>query len=289
MVLLRSLKSLATSFVSYKSYSTKAAAPLFQLKKTHNDSLLTVSFQSPPYNLYNTASLRDLEAQLAQELANPSVRLLVLESALPGMFSLGLDPGYILKTPTHEGRRDLFHALLSTFRRIYAAPVPTVAKIEGPCFAGGAVLALACDFRLMDSAKAKLSFSESKVGLPIPIFLSHILSKNISNNSHTRADFTVYGRAFDAEACKKLGFAVPENFTSTAEMDAYVVDRLGKASRLSRTILASTIKNLKDEDVKKIDEFLESKIGEMDPYLGNDFLGEGILAYVKQREPIWKH
>ena len=45
--------------------------------------------------------------------------------------------------------------------------VVCVSRAQGVAFAGGAVLALACDQRLF-SSKASVSFSEAKVGLPLP-------------------------------------------------------------------------------------------------------------------------
>ncbi|KAF8822141.1 enoyl-coa hydratase/isomerase family protein [Cardiosporidium cionae] len=55
-----------------------------------------------------------------------------------------------------------FHKLLA---RLLAFPVPLVAAINGHAFAGGAMIALACDFRLMSKARGFLCVNEVDIGL----------------------------------------------------------------------------------------------------------------------------
>ncbi|HVM45150.1 MAG TPA: enoyl-CoA hydratase/isomerase family protein, partial [Candidatus Thermoplasmatota archaeon] len=81
-------------------------------------------------------------------------------------FSAGLD----LKALPALERADMvafargFNAL---FRDVLAYPRPVVAAIDGPAMAGGAILALACDFRLV-GPRAKLAVTEVPVGIPFP-------------------------------------------------------------------------------------------------------------------------
>ncbi|QRW18088.1 enoyl-CoA hydratase/isomerase family protein [Rhizoctonia solani] len=52
--------------------------------------------------------------------------------------------------------------------RLLAFPIPTVAALNGHTFAGGYLLALACDYRVMTSGKAWACFNEIHFGAPLP-------------------------------------------------------------------------------------------------------------------------
>ncbi|MBV8199583.1 MAG: enoyl-CoA hydratase/isomerase family protein [Acidobacteria bacterium] len=91
---------------------------------------------------------------------------LVLSGA-PGMFSAGLDVPYLL-TLDREGIRGLWSAFYALLRGLAASPLPVVAAITGHSPAGGAVLALYCDLRVMAAGEFRIGLNEVRVGLPVP-------------------------------------------------------------------------------------------------------------------------
>lgn len=83
-------------------------------------------------------------------------------------FSAGLD---LFELPG-LGRKDFEDFLLRLNRMLLALftfPAPVVAAINGHAVAGGCLLALACDSRLMaDDESLKIGLSEIDLGLPLP-------------------------------------------------------------------------------------------------------------------------
>src|SRR3712207_1415367 len=98
------------------------------------------------------------------EAVTASDRALVLTGS-GSSFSAGVDLRRIL-----DGGRPytdkLLAALSRTFRAMFDHPRPTVAAVNGHAIAGGCVLALACDLRLMSAGR--IGLAELAVGVPFP-------------------------------------------------------------------------------------------------------------------------
>ena len=68
--------------------------------------------------------------------------------------------------------RPAMHAFITRFSetmlRVYAAPLPIIAAINGHAIAGGCVLALMCDRRFMVSEGGKIGLNEIQLGIGLP-------------------------------------------------------------------------------------------------------------------------
>jgi enoyl-CoA hydratase len=107
-----------------------------------------------------------IEGELAK-LESAGTPPLVLASSHPGIFCPGLDLRKVDGLPRQAMRSFMvrFNALL---RRVVSYPAPTVAALAGHAIAGGCLIALACDRRVMASWGARLGLSEINLGIPVP-------------------------------------------------------------------------------------------------------------------------
>lgn len=100
-------------------------------------------------------------------------RAVVLTGSGPA-FSAGVD----LFRVVEGGRRYLegfLPALTQGLHALFTFPRPMVAAINGHSIAGGAVLACACDARLMARGSGRVGVPELKVGVPYPTLALEVL------------------------------------------------------------------------------------------------------------------
>jgi len=131
----------------------------------HADGLRELCLARPPANALDPP----LVAALAEAVAaapRAGVRAVVL-SARPKMYSGGLDVPALLALDRVAMERFLGD-FLGLLRAIATSPVPIVAAITGHAPAGGAVLAIHCDYRVMAAGDFRIGLNEVAVGLPLP-------------------------------------------------------------------------------------------------------------------------
>jgi len=118
-------------------------------------------------------------------------------------FSNGFDFPNILKNPT------FFSNTCSPFlARLLTFPIPTIAAINGHCFAAGMMLALACDYRVMtDGSKrnAWLSMNEIHFGSPWPLSFIALLHAKVSD-SRLHRKIALEGHRFTPQEALQAGF-----------------------------------------------------------------------------------
>jgi len=65
------------------------------------------------------------------------------------------------------GMTDFFGQFIGLYETVYQFPKPVVAALSGHTFAGGALLALACDFRIMAEGDFGFALNEIDLGLAL--------------------------------------------------------------------------------------------------------------------------
>ena len=90
-------------------------------------------------------------------------------------------------------------------KRFLVLPCPTVAAVNGHAFAGGAFMALSCDYRIMREDRGWFSVSEVDVGVPIPAPMMGILQGKLPAN--TARDAVLIGKRYTADEAIAAGIA----------------------------------------------------------------------------------
>ncbi|MCB1007608.1 MAG: enoyl-CoA hydratase/isomerase family protein [Acidobacteria bacterium] len=167
----------------------------------HDGGVRELRLARPPVNALDPALVRTLIDALA-EAPRAGARSLVLSSAQPGLFSAGLDvPALLALDRTAMG--DFLTDFFALMRGLAASPIPTVAAISGHSPAGGAVLAIHCDYRVMAAGAFKIGMNEVQVGLPLPESIHMVLARVVGVRQAERLG--TFGLLISADEAAAIG------------------------------------------------------------------------------------
>jgi 3-hydroxyacyl-CoA dehydrogenase / enoyl-CoA hydratase / 3-hydroxybutyryl-CoA epimerase len=132
------------------------------------DHVCILSFDRPnsSANVFDKATLLELNNHLTYILRNSALRGVVLTSAKKSIFVAGADLTQLAKSTTPDELKELVELGQSVFNRLAHVSVPTIAAIHGACLGGGFELCLACDYRIASSDKVtKIGLPETQLGI----------------------------------------------------------------------------------------------------------------------------
>jgi methylglutaconyl-CoA hydratase len=217
-----------------------------------------------------------------QETAAGSARALVLTGAQDA-FCSGLDISVLRamngKSPL-EYRADA-ERIARLFVTLYELPIPTIAAVHGPAIAGGAGLALLCDFTLA-TPEAKFGFTEARIGF-VPALVSAFLALQIGGK-HAR-NLLLTGSIVNAAEAHRIGLV--NEIVSHAELPARVDALAATLLANSPQSLAATKRLLIAQNKPWLDAALAAALEANALSRDTDDFREGVTAFLEKRKPNW--
>ena len=164
-------------------------------------SLAVLRLNKARGNAIDENLVRELHA-LARELdADDGVRGVLLASGHPKLFCPGLD----LVTLFEYDRASMERFMASFFDMVLALcglRAPLVAALSGHAVAGGCVLALSADYRVLRRG-AQIGLNEVKVGLPLPWSVAMLLKASVPPPALVRV--ALFGLNFTDDEAVAMG------------------------------------------------------------------------------------
>ncbi|MCL4246163.1 MAG: enoyl-CoA hydratase/isomerase family protein, partial [Candidatus Dadabacteria bacterium] len=181
--------------------------------------------------------------------SDDSVRAVVLTGS-GSFFSFGFDiPGFM------DYPKDAFRLFVTAFsglvKYIFGFPKPVVAAINGHAVAGGCVLALTCDRRIMVSGKPRIALNELTLGVTIFTSIAEMLRFTVGARNAQRLLYS--GKMCSAEDALAVGLvdeAPPaEEFEAAVASAASSLAAVsGDAFRTAKNLLRKRILGRIDRD-----------------------------------------
>lgn len=125
---------------------------------------------------FNAEFFDSLESCLDEVEVAPTPRALVT-AASGKHWSIGLDLDWL--ATQGEGVQDFIARMHELLARVLEMGVPTVAALQGHTFAGGAMLALAHDQRVMRSDRGYFCLPEVDINIPFTVGMSTLIAARL--------------------------------------------------------------------------------------------------------------
>ena len=164
--------------------------------------LVELKLARAPVNALDPTLCNDLRTALAEAIAGGAQGIVL--SGGPKVFSAGLDVPFLLSLG--EDRAALLSAWSAFFdaaRALVESPVPVAAALAGHAPAGGCVLALCCDYRVMADGPYRIGLNETQVGLVAPEGIQYLMRRVVG--LHRAERLLVGGEMVDSAQAHAFG------------------------------------------------------------------------------------
>jgi enoyl-CoA hydratase/carnithine racemase len=228
-----------------------------------HDDILELRLARPPVNALDAGLIRALRDAI-EAAPRDGARGLIL-SGRGGMFSGGLDVPSLLQLD-RAGMAQVWRDLFGTCAALARSPIPTVAAITGHSPAGGAVLSIFCDYRIMARGAYRIGLNEVQVGLTVPEPIQRGLRRLVG--SYRAERLMVAGAMLDSEQALAVGFVDElvdvDHVTARAqiwlrELLAFPPLAMSQTRRIARADLADSFD---EETLFNVDAYVDGWFGD---------------------------
>ncbi|HEY6843616.1 MAG TPA: enoyl-CoA hydratase/isomerase family protein, partial [Thermoanaerobaculia bacterium] len=164
-----------------------------------SDGILTLRLAHKKASALDLELCNAIQREFESAAESSEVRAIVL-TGTGSIFSAGVD----LPRLVDSGRKyvqDFVEALDSAFRAMFLFPKPAIAAMNGHSIAGGAVMAFACDYRLMTGGR--IGVPEALVGVPFPPLAFEIVRFGVPKQ-HLQS-VVLLAKTYEAAEAKTIG------------------------------------------------------------------------------------
>jgi enoyl-CoA hydratase/carnithine racemase len=247
------------------------------------DAVATIALDQPDTrNALSNALVDDLMAALAAARDDEAVRVVVIASTHPKVFSSGGDlAGFAAEMSPSErdaanGRYPRLFTLIGRLGK------PVVCAAGGHVLAGALGLALSCDL-VIASHRAKFGTPEINVGL-FPFMIAALIGRNVGRKKMT--ELLLLGEPVDAVEAMRLG--IVNRVVPPDVFDDAVADCAAKLAAKSPLLLKLGKDALFAQQDMALGEAFDYLRGQLSFAQSTEDAHEGITAFLERREPEWK-
>ena len=180
-------------------------APMIQ-RETGDDHICVLTFDRPDSgaNIFDAATLEELNEHLDAVEKDASLRGLIIASAKKSIFVAGADLKMLLQAAKTGEMRGFIERGQQVFNRLANLKIPTVAAVHGASAGGGYEVALACDYRVAsDDPATRIGLPETSLGL-LPAWGGCTRLPRLIGAAKA-AEVILKGKLYSAQDALKLG------------------------------------------------------------------------------------
>jgi enoyl-CoA hydratase/carnithine racemase len=223
------------------------------MKIEHKDNVAILRLTNGVTNPISLELIKDISKNLKKLKEDSSVGGVVLTGSNNKFFSIGFDLPNLYKQGEKQ-IRTFYKSYNRLCLNLYTFPKPTVAALTGHAIAGGCILALCCDYRVIASGKKLMGLNEIKLGVPVP-YPGDVILKQIIGTRYAQMIMEM-GEFFGPESLLQMGMVNEiERIKIVLERSIRQAKLLGEyPSSAYRIIKTNRVENVKDHIIENLEE-----------------------------------
>ena len=219
-----------------------------------HDSVAAVRLQRGVSNAINLALVSELSSLLSEAARDRQVHGLVLTSSNSKFFSIGFDLPELYDLSPQD-----FKVFYQAFNRLclelYSWPKPTLAALPGHAIAGGCILAMCCDGRIIAPGRKLMGLNEIKLGVPVPYPADRILQEIVGGRN--ASTIMEGGEFYPPDEALALGLV--DQILPAEELETAAMEKVRGIGALSPQAFALIKRNRVEPVTDRITQVLDEK------------------------------
>ncbi|NWI60291.1 ECI1 isomerase, partial [Calyptomena viridis] len=237
-----------------------------QVELDESSGVAMMKFKSPPVNSLSLDFLTEFSISLEKLENDRACRGVIITSAVPKIFSSGLDIMEMCgKSVEHYA--EFWRAVQEMWLRLYGSSMVTVAAVNGSSPAGGCLIALSCDYRIMaENPKFSIGLNEAQLGIVAPFWFKDLFVNVVG---HRTAECSLQlGSLYPAPEARRFGLVdelVPEEklLEKAAAVMAQWLALPDHARQLTKSMMRKALLDRlvahREEDIKNFISFISKE------------------------------
>ncbi|UCG50923.1 MAG: enoyl-CoA hydratase/isomerase family protein [Candidatus Latescibacterota bacterium] len=226
---------------------------------THAGEVAVLTLHRGKVNAFNESFVKELKARLGELSADVTTRALIL-TGHGKFFSFGFDVPELYPLSKEDFTRFVNH-FTELYTTLYLYPKPVIAALNGHTIAGGCMLAVACDRRLMAEGSAKISLNEITFGATV--FAGSVDKLRACVGQRNAEEILLSGAMYGPEEALSLGLvdrviAGDKLMPAALEEARVLASRDGAVfSNMKRLLRGPVVEAMRSRESESIREFVE--------------------------------
>jgi enoyl-CoA hydratase len=245
------------------------------------DRVAEITMNRAPVNAINLELARAVIDAYRRAREDDEVRAVILTSAMPTVFSAGLDLKIALDFDGQALRSFIEVFYYEMHEALYRMGKPVIAAVNGHARAAGVTWAVSCDI-IVAAEEAEMGYPEIDVGLLPAMHLVHLPRQA---GRHRAAELLFTGDIVSARTMHELGVVnhvVPRD--RVMETARSLAGRLARKSPIAMKLLRDAFVRANDLDYRRA---MESVVETMCSLKDAKDSREALLAFVEKRDPVY--
>ncbi|KAI3360224.1 hypothetical protein L3Q82_014534, partial [Scortum barcoo] len=189
-----------------------STSPKIKVEFDQSTGVAVLRMQNPPVNSLSLDFLTEFCIGVEKLEMDKSCRGLIITSSQPKVFSAGLDIMEMYgQSPERCG--EFWRAVQEMWLKLYGSDMVIIAAINGSSPAGGCLMSMACDYRIMaDNPRYTIGLNETKLGIVAPFWFKDTMTNTVGHRTTEMA--LELGMLYNSTEALKIGMVdqlVPED------------------------------------------------------------------------------